>query len=216
MPRVINPADRRLKANRQDPSVRTSLLLAQAMNSQPAEVVTDYSDEDTTEAGATATVSHLRNGRIPVYKLTPGGCVRIEVNVQSLADVLKQDHYSDVCFDCGRPDCLYATQILGEVSTNQCPGKAPKRFRVCPDVTCRKRIYDPVATGARLQDEFDHSDRADPDGDENAISDGMYDASTPESRTRSLMENHIVGYHVDLARELGLGKAPELARLAVV
>jgi hypothetical protein len=216
MPRVVSPNDRRLKANRQNPDVRTSILLSQARNAQQSNDSEDYSDEDTRESGATATISHLHFGRIPVYKLTPSGCVRIEVNVQSLADVLKQDHYSDVCFDCGSPNCLYQTNIKGETSTNQCPGKAPKKFRVCPEVTCRKRIYDTVSTGARLEDEFDHSSRGDAEEDENAIRDGMYDSSTPETRTRSLMENHIIGFHLDLARELGLGKAPELPRLAVV
>lgn len=216
MPRVVSPNDRRLKANRQPPSVRTELLLAQARNAQPTEVFSDYVDEDTKEVGATANVTHSRYGRIPVYKLTPSGCKRIEVNVQSLADVLKQDHYSDVCFDCGRSDCLFDTSIAGERSTNLCEGKDPKKFRVCPEVTCRKRIYDPVSTGARLQDEFDHSDRGEVGNDENVIDDGMYDKSTPESRTRSLMENHIVGYHPEMARELGIGRSPELARLAVV
>src|SRR3990172_10551028 len=204
MPQVINPNDRRLKANRQQPNVRAALLLAQARNDQPTEVVEDFSDEDTKDIGATATITHERSGRYPVYKLTPAGCVRIEINAHSIADVLKQDNYSDVCFDCNRNDCLYATTIKGETPTNQCAGKPPKKFRICPEISCRKPIYDSQSTGVRLEDEFDHSNRGGLQNDPNAIQDGMYDKSTPESRTRSAMENHLIGFHPEMARELGI------------
>ena len=216
MSRVVTPTDRRLKANRQQPNVRASLLMNQARQSQPTEVVSDYQDDDTKESGATATVTHSAYGRFPVYKLTPSGCVRIEVNAQSIADVLSQDHYSDVCFDCGRNDCLYATTIKGEIPTNWCAGKEPKKFRVCPEISCRKRIYDSQSTGMRLQDEFDHSARGDASDDPNVIQDDMYDSSTPEARTRAAMENHLIGFHPDTARQLGIGKTPELAKVTVI
>ena len=213
MPRVINPNDKRLRANRQSSTVRSAMLLSNAQNSRVTDNDT-YRDPEATAADHPMQVTHAHYGRFPVYKLTTHGCVRLEINAQSLGEVLSQPHYSDVCFDCGRSDCLYETTIPGERSTNQCDGKASRMSRICPEPSCRKRIFDSQPTGAFLEEEFA---KGTPEGEDPlVIQDDSFANSSPESRTRSVMSNHIVGYHSDLARELGLGKAPELPRLAVV
>ena len=90
-------------------------------------------------------------------------------------------------------------------------------FRICPVITCKKRIYDPMSTGARkTDDEFDHTNREVNTNDPMLIQDEMSVASTPQTRTRTMMEMHIIGYHPQTAMEMGIGKAPELPRLAVV
>ena len=197
------------------PSPKTLAMLAKARNAQPEDSTESFVDEDTVEANANVRIARSGYGTLPVYKLTPTGCIRVAVNVQSYSEVLMSNKYAAECFDCGRDDCLYATEIRGEISTNECAGKPARLYRICPVRSCSKRIYDTAPTGKYLKDEFDRSDRAD-DGDENVIRDEEYSQSTPAQRTKSAMDLHIIGFHPATAMELGIGRAPEMPRLAVV
>ena len=188
MPRgaVLSPNDRRLRDNR--------LAVARAQTKQAETSNEVFVDDDTRDIGATANIQHTRTGGFYLYKLTPNGCVRIEVPSQSVSEILKQQHYSTRCFDCGSDECS------GEM--NGCPGRPPRKYRVCPVVSCKKRIYDSQTTGMRLVDAFDHSERD--SGDENAISDETYSAATPESRTKAMLDAHIWGYHQAEASSFGV------------
>lgn len=182
---------------------KAQLLLAQnTPDVANADTVEDYSDEDVRSSPMPTTASVARSGvrSVGVYKLTPTGCQRVMVAAHSLAQVLR-DGYSPVCFDCGTDTC--------PGGINDCPGRPPKKFRVCPVESCRKRIYDPKPTGKFKEDEFSNAGRVAARDDANAIDDGAYDTSTPETRTRAMLDMHIIGYHRDRAMELGL-KAPEL------
>lgn len=181
---------------------KAQLLLARNQNAQPQETVEAFADEDTRalEEGH-ASVARVGFGKVRVFKLTPAGSVPVEVPVQALGQVLR-DGYSPVCFDCGQEEC--------GPGVNDCPGRAPKRYRVCPVQSCGKVIYDPMPTGVFRRDEFDNGSRGPHAADENAIQDDAYQSSTPESRTRAAMDLHIIGYHASTAMELGI-KRPALA-----
>ena len=208
MPRGIpnNPAAR-----------RTTMLLNAAKNAQREGSSESFVDADTQEMGLPNGVRVARSGygRMAVYVLTPTGCVRRAINVQSVNDVLEDPKYAFECFDCGRDDCMYATEVRGETSTNECKGKASRQYRICPEGSCRKRIYDTRPTGKFSQDEFDHS-RRDDTGDPNVIGNEDLGTVSPADFTLSKMELHVIAFHPELARTMNLKKAEELPRLAVV
>lgn len=202
--KAFNPTDGRLRQNRQTPQMRTAILAAKARSAQPSMTDEQYTDPDA-KPGEQARVTHTRYGKLPLYKLTPAGCCRIEANEQSINEMLSQPYYSDACFDCGRNDCFAWTTIPGEVSTNRCDGKPPKALRICPHPECGRPVYDTQPTGLFQQEGFatvGEDDGADPA----VIRDDMYTSSTPESRTRSAMKMHIVFTHPQLAEELGYQK----------
>jgi hypothetical protein len=184
------------------------LLLARARSAQPEGTVEEYRDEDTGPKDV-ARVSRSGYGTVPVYVLTSTGVTRRRINVQSIAEVLNHPDFAAECFDCGRSDCP-AEEING------CTGRPPRQFRICPVNSCKKRIYDPMPTGRFKVDEFDHSQRDDSD-DPNVIRDDTYSgASTPASRTKTMMDLHIIGNHPATAMEMGIGRPAEMPRLAVV
>lgn len=201
MPRVVSPEDKRLRANR--------LASQVARSSQPFESneVFKLDAGEKTELSAmglevAATINRTGYGLYPLFKLTPSGSVKIHVAIQSVPEILKQDHYSTRCFDCGDEDCT------GEI--NGCPGRTKRLYRVCPVISCRKRVYDPQPTGMRLTDDFDRTDRASED-EEFAIKDEAYSKSTPESRTKTEMDFHIAGYHPSEAASYGINVVNRMA-----
>ena len=187
----------------------TAALRAKARSATMQTTTEVFEDENTQQQGTPARVARSGYGALAVYKLTPTGCVRIAVNVQSIDEVLSRPGYSATCFDCGRNDCLYDTSIRGEISTNKCDGKPSRVYRICPEGTCRKRIYDTRPTGEFLVDEFDHSNRDD-SNDPNVIGNDDLPKQTPEQFTLSKLEMHVLGFHPELARTLGMRKGEEL------
>jgi hypothetical protein len=191
---------------------RAQALIARAKSAQLIEEVDDFIDSDTQETKSTARVSRSGYGTLPVYKLTPSGVVRIKVAVQSISEVLSHPAYSAVCQDCGNDDCCAGA---GD-TVNDCPGRPARQFRTCPIVTCGKRIYDSQPTGQYLRDEFDHSDKPKSGTDSAEIRDDTYASSTPESRTRTMLDMHLIGYHPQEAADFGVNKPRELPRMAIV
>jgi hypothetical protein len=182
--------------------LQTALIVAK-MNAQPEATTEEYRDAES-RPGEQATLTHSRSGKLALYKLTPGGSVRFMVNAPSALTVLSQPNYSDVCFDCGEPDCLAMTTVPGETSTNRCAGRPPRASRICPHPECGKRVWDTKPTGVFYQEKF--ATVGEDTGDPTVIRDEMYETSTPESRTASAMRLHVVGYHPQLAEELGFVK----------
>jgi len=187
-------------------------MLAKARQAQPSNSRENFIDNDTKSADANVSITRDGYGHATVYKLTPTGCVRIAIAVQSIGSVLSTPGYAPECFDCGRDDCLYVTQVRGEVSTNECEAKAARPYRACPVRSCRKPIYDSAPTGKFLSDEFDHSGRV----IEGAIDDDEYNTSTPASRTKAAMDLHLIGFHPQEAMEMGIQKPRELPRMELV
>lgn len=196
----------------------TELLKAKARSATPTAMEEDFSEDAQAAGGDARLVARVARsgfGTLPVYKLTPSGVVRIAVAVQSINEVLSHPDYSAECQDCGRSNCMYYTQIKGEVSTDQCPGKPARQLRVCPVSSCRKRVYDPMPLGVFKVDEFDHSTRDD-EGDPNIIRDEEYSNSTPATRTKAAMDLHVIANHPTEALQMGLSRPAELPRLQVV
>ena len=191
-------------------------LLAKARSAQPEDSTESFVDADTQDSNAAVRVARSGYGILPVYVLTPTGCVRRGINVQSVNEVLSRPGYAAECFDCGSTSCMYRTEIRGEISTNQCAGKPSAQYRICPERSCSKRIYDPLPTGRFLLDDFDHSDREDDGDDPNVIRDDEYAPPSPATRTKSAMDMHIIAFHPARAMDLGIGRPPEMPRLAVV
>ena len=191
-------------------NTRTQMLMEKARAAQPIDTFEEFTDEDTKQAHAMTKVARSGYGKLPVYKLTPSGCVRVQVAVQSVHEVLSSPKYSASCFDCGQDDCC-----AGKNDTvNDCPGRPPRLFRICPITSCRKKVYDTEPTGKFAMDEFDHSDRL--DNDPNAIKDETYETSTPATRTKASMDMHLIGFHPAEATEMGVSRAREMPRLAVI
>lgn len=184
----------------------TELLMAKAQSAQLIETVDNFVDNDTRETGSTARVARSGYGTLPVYKLTPSGVERIEVAVQSIHEVLTSPGYSATCFDCGLDEC--------GPGVNDCPGRPPRLFRICPVTSCRKPVYDSQPTGKHKVDEFDTSGR--PETDKNAIVDDAYSLSTPESRTKAAMDLHLIGFHPAESMSMGISRPRELPTMQVV
>ena len=189
---------------------RAQVLLAKARSAQPEDSVDEFVDDDTKAAKAGVRVARSGYGTLPVYKLTPSGCTRIKVAVQSIHEVLLSPNYSATCFDCDQDDCCAGA---GD-TINDCPGRPARKFRICPVNSCRKKVYDSQPTGRYASDDFNHGDRA--QDDPNAIKDDTYETSTPETRTKAAMDMHIIGFHPTEAMTMGLSKPRELPMLAVV
>ena len=67
-------------------------------------------------------------------------------------------------------------------------------YRVCPVQVCGKRFYD-TPSDAAVPVEAD---------DPNMIQDDQYAATTPETRTKSALEEHLVHYHQAEAAAMGI------------
>ena len=185
----------------------STILRARARNAQPEESVETFVHEDDTDKQGVQ-VSRSGYGKMIVYKLTPFGCRRTAINVQSIDEVLKRPNYAGECFDCGQDDCLYDTEVRGEKSTNKCPGKPSRKMRICPEISCRKPIYDTRPTGMKLTDEFDNSSREFDEVD--VIGNDDLATQSPEEFTKSKLEIHVLAYHPELARTMGMRRGEEL------
>lgn len=143
---------------------------------------------ETTPAGV---VTHTRPGVVVMYKPDGRGhysprSVPVTAIKQNLESGFKAN-----CPECGGqhgPD------------PNACPGRDPLAVRVCP--VCGKRIYDnmDINPGDGLGDD---------DDDPNVIHDDAYASSTPQTRTKVLLDTHIWVRHPQSARIMNL---PPLAR----
>jgi hypothetical protein len=77
-------------------------------------------------------------------------------------------------------------------------------------------VYDTVPTGKFLKDEFDHSDRPEAGSDPAEIKDDQYSKSTPESRTKTALDMHLIGYHPQEASDFGVSRPRQLPRMEIV
>ncbi len=149
----------------------------------------------------TAKVTHTRAAHARVYVLTPHGVMVKQVNSQTstLREVLASPTHSPVCWDCGSDECS------GE--TNGCTGRPKRMLRRCPVPQCRKPIYDPKPTGKFLrEDDVVHTKDESGDDMELLIDDSSDYYSTPQQRTKALMDAHILKYHPGEAAQMGLSE----------
>lgn len=136
-----------------------------------------------------AAVSHTSAGLVWMYKKEIWGWRRLRVSRNSAPELIDAG-FRDRCGNCQSTSCP------GEI--NQCP-KTPKvMYRECPVAGCNQgnghRVYDDgqsMATGNREP------------GDEFAIVDATY-SSTPETRTKAMLDEHIRWYHPQTAAYMGI------------
>ena len=128
-----------------------------------------------------------------MYKPTESqGYVVRRVSASAIGILLKQG-WSEYCPDCNAEHL----DRDGKPTTdpNACKARPPVAVRVCP--VCRKRIYDNQGI----------PQQADEDDDPNVIpDDGVL--STPETRTRILLDLHLWSKHPRQAQMLGRPALP--------
>lgn len=188
---------------------RAEQMLAQSGGM--VESIDDYHDEEM-QPGERAKVAHIRPGVRRVWFLTPNGSVSRDVSAHSLggAEGVLSHGGSPVCHDCQRDDC-------GK-GVNDCVGRPKRQYRKCPVTSCGKVIFDPKPTGQYLQQDgmTRYTEDGAMQGDEDdglVIKNDEYTESSPEARTKTMMDAHIIGYHADDAVRLGL--ITEAQRLAI-
>lgn len=183
---------------------REQEMIARLSGSQEVTATTLNDDEAASAVAdgiiaAAPTMGRKGPRRVVVYKLTPSGCLPIEVSSNALGgnEGVLNNGCSATCFDCGRGDCCTDVKTW---APNQCPGRPARLYRSCP--VCAKRVYDSHPTGKFLRDAMAQARTA--EAAENEITDDSYSDSTPQTRTKVMLDLHIVGYHPVQAMEMGV------------
>lgn len=167
------------------------MLISQAQATAPQVSTQDLSD--VMEKGALGddkgTVSHTKPGKVRVYKPTPYGYRAREIPVTNLSQALKGG-FLPHCPDCNTAGIPGADCGDGP---NDCPNREKRMYRVCPVPQCGKKIYD------YLQD-IEVTD----EDDAMKIRDDAYEQSTPELRTKSVLDKHMLVLHPNEAAAAGI------------
>lgn len=165
-----------------------ALLLAQAQ-ATPAihtkENLVDVVGEEVTQ-NDTGTVTHTKPGKVRVYKPTPYGYKAREIPSTNYPMAMRSGFLPN-CPDCGGQ--------CGD-GINDCPVRTKRAYRICPIPQCGKKIHD------YEQSEIDATE-GDPD-DPMVIRDDAYMQSTPELRTKAVMDKHMLQLHPNEAAAAGI------------
>jgi len=186
------------KASVSDGPSAEQLLMAKAEGTpavQTREDLADVVDKDVLQDDS-GHVDHTKPGRVAVYKPTPLGYRRRDIPVTNLGMALRNG-FLPKCPDCGG-ECGYGM--------NDCPGRPKRLYRVCTIPGCGHRVYDFQAVSAEEIVE-------NPD-DPSLIQDDAYLNSTPESRTKAMMDKHKLARHPTEAAAEGI--MPTVARQEAV
>jgi hypothetical protein len=101
--------------------------------------------------------------------------------------------YLSACPDCERDDC--------GVDGTDCTAREPRLRRICPVPSCRKVFRDEPLAGS-MDDDPETRDPA-------VIQDDAYAVSTPATRTKAMLDMHMLYYH----QQEALSLAPHLQPL---
>lgn len=161
------------------------------MHAKPAVATVDEleNEGDVLEDGAGSNVEHKSAGLVWMYKRETWGWRRLKVTRNGLDDLVKAG-FRDRCGNCG------STKCPGTI--NGCAKGKMRMFRDCPVAGCNdgrgKRFYDMEDPGLPMRDS----------GSPFEIHDEAYAKSTPESRTKTMLDDHIRSFHEQEARARGL------------
>jgi len=151
--------------------------------------ITGGEDADILEPNAQSNVEHTSAGLVWMYKHEPWGWRRLKVSRNSVTELIGAG-FLDRCGLCA------STRCLG--TPNGCSSGKMRQYRDCPVAGCNdgrgKRMYDMTEPGkvkAETPDPY-------------AIVDDAYSASTPELRTKAMLDAHIRAYHETEAIARGL------------
>lgn len=136
------------------------------------------------------TVEHETDAKIRLWKQGPYGWFPREVPSSSMPNNLQQG-WMEYCPDCGTTNCTD--------DPNSCAAKVAKRYLECPVVhangtPCGRRIY---AVGF-----VSEADTAS-DDDPNRMTD-VYSTLDTQRELKGKMDQHILRFHADEARMLGI------------
>lgn len=138
-------------------------------------------------------IEHTTSAKVTMWKPNPPhGYIPREIPVENIKMAFG-DGWLSACPDCGTTDCTD--------DPNSCTGRAPMKYRSCPE--CNKRVYD-VATSTLDIIAEDPEAAEESESDPHAIVDDSYLASTPEARTKSRLDRHMLAYHPEEAAARGL------------
>ena len=153
--------------------------------------VTETERSDSRDRGI---VEHSTRPRVRVYKRTTSGFY--EPRIVPIANIgfMFREGALARCPHCGSDECE---------GKNTCTGREKRAYRVCPVDSCRKHIYDNPDALRPVREE--------PEGDDALIDDDAYATATPAERTRALMDTHILTYHPQESRYLGVTGQPRAA-----
>ena len=152
-------------------------------------------DQAEGEDGAAITTTHTRPGTLTMYKPTERQGYSPRTVSASAIKILLSEGWSERCPECGK-DHLGKD---GKPSTdpNLCSARPPVAVRVCP--VCQKRIYDNVRFTEQVEDA---------ESDPNVIKDDAYAASSPEERTKVLLNLHLWVRHARQAQMMNVPALP--------
>ncbi len=158
-----------------------ALLIAQAQ-AKPSVVTTD----NLTEEKDRGTVTHTKSGLVRVYKPTAYGYKAKYIPATNVTMALANG------FLARCPDCN------GECGDgpNDCPERPKRMYRQCAVPQCGKKIFDYEQKDIDAAD----IDAADP----MAIRDDSYMQSTPELRTKAVLDKHMLLIHPNEAAAAGI------------
>jgi hypothetical protein len=163
----------------QGPSAE-ALLLAQAQ-AKPSVVTTENITEDKEDGN----VTHTKPGLVRVYKPTAYGYKARYIPATNVPMALSNGFLAR-CPDCG-----------GECGDgpNDCPNRPKRMYRTCPVPQCGKKIFDY---------EPKEIEALENDADPMAIRDDSYMQSTPELRTKAVLDKHMLMRHPNEAAAAGI------------
>lgn len=167
------------------------ILIAQAQATAPQVTSEDLRDvvDKETMGDDKGSVSHTKPGLVRVYKPTPYGYKAREIPVTNLAQALKGGFLAHC------PDCNAAGidgQDCGD-APNDCPSREKRMYRTCPVPQCGKKVYDYLQDVEVAEDD-----------DPMKIVDDAYLQSTPELRTKSVLDKHMLALHPNEAAAAGI------------
>lgn len=131
-------------------------------------------------------VTEQRQETFTLYKKMSYGWKPTLVRGGAVDECIKSGSFRFECGDCGGHCGL---------DPNSCPGRKPLPFRRCPVAGCGKKVYD------TLDVDLGGTEEEETPGE---IRDEAYAASTPETRTKVKLDQHIIAFHPSEAQRLGL------------
>ena len=193
-PEVMRPDGKLASDEGASHIAQTDLFIARMKAQKAITTVDDLAsiggeDTDILEPNAQSNVEHTSAGLVWMYKHEPWGWRRLKVSRNSVTELIGAG-FLDRCGLCGSTRC--------PGTPNGCASGRMRQYRDCPVAGCNdgraKRIYDmnePGKVKSAATDPY-------------AIVDDAYSASTPELRTKAMLDAHIRAYHETEAIARGL------------
>ena len=161
-------------------------------NSGRVQSVEGFRHQDSLPESHGVTIVHTRPGTVMMWKPGPDGHYTPRTVSESSRALNLQNGWAITCPEC---HTNHEASPYPPSDPNSCPSREPVAVRECP--VCNKRVFDNVMGEAKKK----------PIPDPNVIKD-EYEFTTPESRTRLLLNTHMWVRHPQQAQMRGLPPLP--------